>query len=61
MRSKSMILTEKDMNHGDHIYVKRKGLFYSHHGIYAGERTVIHYKGAEKEKKRSGSQKNGYG
>jgi len=25
MRSKSMILTEKDMNHGDHIYVKRKG------------------------------------
>jgi len=24
---------------------------YSHHGIYAGEGTVIHYKGVEKEKK----------
>ena len=46
-----MILTEKDLNHGDHIYVKRKRLLYSHHGIYAGEGTVIHYKGAEKEKK----------
>ena len=45
-----MILTEEDLKHGDHIYVKRKG-FYSHHGIYVGEGTVIHYKGAEKEKK----------
>ena len=46
-----MRLTEKDLNHGDHIYVKRKGLIYSHHGIYAGEGTAIHYKGPEKEKK----------
>ena len=46
-----MILTEKELNHGDHVYVKRKRLLYSHHGIYAGEGTVIHYKGAEKEKK----------
>ncbi len=46
-----MILTENDLNHGDHVYVKRKRLLYSHHGIYAGEGTVIHYKGAEKEKK----------
>ena len=40
-----------DLKLGDHIYVRRKGLLYSHHGIYAGEGTVIHYKGAEKEKK----------
>ena len=46
-----MILIEKDLKDGDHIYVKRKGLLYSHHGIYAGEGNVIHYKGAEREKK----------
>ena len=46
-----MTLTEDDLHQGDHIYVKRKGLLYSHHGIYAGEGTVVHYKGAEKEKK----------
>ncbi len=46
-----MLLIEKDLNHGDHIYVRRKGLLYSHHGIYAGEGAVIHYKGAAKEKR----------
>ena len=46
-----MLLIEKDLNHGDHIYVRRKGLLYSHHGIYAGEGAVIHYKGADKEKR----------
>ena len=46
-----MPLIEKDLNHGDHIYVKRKRLLYSHHGIYAGEGNVIHFKGAEKEKR----------
>ena len=46
-----MLLTEKKLNHGDHIYVKRRGLLYSHHGIYAGEGTVIHFKGTVKEKK----------
>ncbi|MBN2061475.1 MAG: lecithin retinol acyltransferase family protein [Deltaproteobacteria bacterium] len=46
-----MILTERDLDPGDHIYVKRKTLFYSHHGIYAGEGEVIHYQGTEKEKK----------
>jgi cell wall-associated NlpC family hydrolase len=35
---------------GDHIYVRRGGLIYSHHGIYAGEGTVFHFKGEEKEK-----------
>ena len=46
-----MQLIEKDLNHGDHIYVRRKRLLYSHHGIYAGAGVVIHYKGAEKEKR----------
>jgi hypothetical protein len=46
-----VLLIEKDLNHGDHIYVRRKGLLYSHHGIYAGEGAVIHYKGADKEKR----------
>lgn len=46
-----MRLIEQDLQHGDHVFVRRKGLLYSHHGIYAGEGTVIHYKGAEKEKR----------
>ncbi len=46
-----MPLTQKDLNTGDHIYVKRKGFLYSHHGIYAGKGFVLHYKGALKEKK----------
>ena len=46
-----MQLTEKKLNYGDHIYVRRKGLLYSHHGIYAGEGTVIHFKGTVREKK----------
>ncbi len=46
-----MQLTEKKLNYGDHIYVRRKGLLYSHHGIYAGKGTVIHFKGTVKEKK----------
>jgi len=44
-----MSLSEKDLNLGDHIYVRR--LVYSHHGIYAGDGNVIHYTGEEKEKK----------
>ena len=44
-----MGLSEKDLNLGDHIYVRR--LLYSHHGIYAGDGNVIHYTGEEKEKK----------
>jgi hypothetical protein len=46
----SVQLIDNDLNHGDHIYVRRKGLLYSHHGIYTGDGAVIHYKGAEKEK-----------
>lgn len=46
-----MTLIEEDLRQGDHIYVKRKGRLYSHHGIYAGQGMVIHYKGVEKEKK----------
>ena len=44
-------LAEEDLIRGDHIYVRRGGLLYSHHGIYAGEENVIHFKGAEKEKR----------
>jgi hypothetical protein len=44
-------LTKEDLIQGDHIYVRRLGLLYSHHGIYAGEETVIHFKGEEKEKR----------
>ena len=42
---------EKDLILGDHIYVRRRGLLYSHHGIYAGDGMVIHFKGTEKEKR----------
>ena len=44
-------ISEDDLIRGDHIYVRRRGLLYSHHGIYAGEGNVIHFKGAEKEKR----------
>ena len=43
-------ITKDDLIPGDHIYVRRGGLIYSHHGIYAGEGTVFHFKGEEKEK-----------
>ncbi len=46
-----MRLAEEELNHGDHIFVRRKGLLYSHHGIYTGDRTVIHFKGTDKEKR----------
>ena len=46
-----MHATPKELIAGDHIYVKRKGYFYSHHGIYAGNGQVLHFKGAIKEKK----------
>ena len=46
-----MRLITDDLHHGDHLYVRRRGLFYSHHGIYAGEGLVIHFKGTVKEKK----------
>jgi hypothetical protein len=44
-------ITEDDLIRGDHIYVRRRGLLYSHHGIYASEGTVIHFKGEDKEKR----------
>jgi hypothetical protein len=43
-------ITEEDLIRGDHIYVRRAGFLYSHHGICAGEGTVIHFKGEDKEK-----------
>ena len=45
-----MRLIHKELQAGDHIYVKRKGHFYSHHGIYAGKGMVLHFKGAVREK-----------
>ena len=44
-------LAEEDLIRGDHIYVRRGGLLYSHHGIYDGEGTVINFKGEDKEKR----------
>jgi len=38
-------IAKDDLIPGDHIYVRRGGLIYSHHGIYAGEGTVFHFKG----------------
>ena len=47
-----MGLSEKELQPGDHIHVRRHGLFYSHHGIYVGDDKVIHYRGAGKKEKR---------
>ena len=49
-RSRSAGLTETDLLHGEHIYVKRKGRFYTHHGIYMGDGKVIHFAGSIREK-----------
>ena len=49
-RSRSARSTESDLLPGDHIYVKRKGRFYTHHGIYIGDRKVIHTAGSLREK-----------
>lgn len=47
-----MALAEKELQPGDHIYIRRHGLFYSHHGIYVNNGKVIHFTGeGEKEKK----------
>ncbi len=35
---------------GDHIYVRRNGRFYAHHGIYVGKGKVIHLAGQIREK-----------
>ena len=49
-RGKPVELSEKHLKPGDHIYVRRKGILYSHHGIYAGKNSVIHFRGSENEK-----------
>ncbi len=49
-RSRSAGLTETNLLPGDHIYVKRKGRFYTHHGIYMGDGKVIHFAGSIREK-----------
>lgn len=49
-RSRSARLSEEDLLPGDHIYVKRSGRFYKHHGIYMGDGKVIHVSGSVREK-----------
>ena len=49
-RSRSARLTEAGLLPGDHICVKRKGRFYTHHGIYMGDGKVIHFAGSIREK-----------
>lgn len=49
-RSRSVRLTEADLLPGDHICVRRKGRFYTHHGIYMGDGKVIHFTGSIREK-----------
>lgn len=49
-RSKSARLTEADLLPGDHICVRRKGKFYTHHGIYMGDGKVVHFAGSIREK-----------
>ena len=44
------LLNKVDLAPGDHIYVRRSGILYTHHGIYAGGGRVIHFSGREKEK-----------
>ena len=49
-RSRSVRLTEADLLPGDHICVRRRGRFYTHHGIYMGDGKVIHFAGSIREK-----------
>lgn len=39
-----------DLLPGDHVFVRRRGKFYAHHGIYMGDGRVIHFSGSVKEK-----------
>lgn len=47
---KSCCPTEAELLPGDHLCVKRKGRFYTHHGIYLGNGRVIHVSGSLREK-----------
>ena len=50
IRKKQKPLTEADLQAGDHIRVKRKRRFYTHHGIYMGDGEVVHVSGSIREK-----------
>ena len=43
-------LTQAHLLPGDHICVRRRGRFYTHHGIYVGDGRVIHLAGSTREK-----------
>ena len=47
---KKRALTEAELHPGDHIRVKRKRRFYTHHGIYMGDGEVVHVAGSIREK-----------
>jgi hypothetical protein len=49
-RSRSAPLTEADLLPGDHICVRRRGSFCTHHGIYMGDGKVVHFAGSIREK-----------
>jgi len=49
-RSRSVRVAQADLLPGDHICVRRKGRFYSHHGIYMGDGKVVHFAGSIREK-----------
>ncbi|HIJ58045.1 MAG TPA: lecithin retinol acyltransferase family protein [Deltaproteobacteria bacterium] len=49
--SKPAPLTEAGLLPGDHICVRRRSRFYTHHGIYIGNGKVIHFSGSVREKK----------
>ena len=48
--SRSARLAEADLLPGDHICVRRRGKFYTHHGIYMGDGKLIHFAGSIREK-----------
>ena len=50
IRKKQKPLVEAGLQPGDHIRVKRKRRFYTHHGIYMGDGEVVHVIGSVREK-----------
>ncbi|XP_030446109.1 protein LEAD-SENSITIVE 1-like [Syzygium oleosum] len=38
-----VVVTEEELEPGDHVYTYRRYGVYTHHGIYIGEGTVIHF------------------
>ena len=45
------IIAKEELIPGDHIYTWRRGILYTHHGIYIGNNKVIHLSGSEENEK----------